>query len=120
MKHNYKTNPIVLELISTLKNRSREKEVSLWRDIASRLERPTRHFSEVNLSKINRYTKEDELVLIPGKVLGSGEVKHKLTVAALGFSESAREKISAAGGTCLSIEQLMDTNPNGSGVRIMG
>lgn len=120
MKHNYKTNPVLLDLITVLKTQSREKGVALWRDIALRLERPTRHLSEVNLSKINRYTKEDELLLIPGKVLGSGDIGHKLTVVALGFSESAREKITAAGGTCLSIEQLMDTNPKGSGVRIIG
>lgn len=120
MKHNYKTNPVILDLILALKTQSREKGVALWRDIAIRLERPTRHFSEVNLSKINRYTKEDELLLIPGKVLGSGDVGHKLTVAALGFSTNAREKITEAGGTCLSIKQLMDTNPTGSGVRIIG
>jgi large subunit ribosomal protein L15 len=39
---------------------------------------------------------------IPVKVLGDGELgKKKLTVRAHGFSRSAREKIEAAGGTCL-------------------
>src|SRR5216684_4819465 len=33
------------------------------------------------------------------KVLGDGELKHKLTVRADAFSKSAREKITAAGGT---------------------
>ncbi|MGH7814732.1 MAG: 50S ribosomal protein L15 [Candidatus Binataceae bacterium] len=41
--------------------------------------------------------------LIPGgrkvKILGSGELKQKLTVRADAFSTSAREKITAAGGT---------------------
>jgi large subunit ribosomal protein L15 len=38
---------------------------------------------------------------VPVKVLGHGELDKKLTVRAHGFSRSAREKIEAAGGTCL-------------------
>ena len=36
----------------------------------------------------------------PHKVLGTGELKVKLTVQAAAFTASAREKIEAAGGTC--------------------
>jgi len=36
----------------------------------------------------------------PLKILGSGEIKVKLTVQADAFSEAARQKIEAAGGTC--------------------
>jgi large subunit ribosomal protein L15 len=36
----------------------------------------------------------------PLKVLGNGELKSAVTVAAHKFSESARRKIEAAGGTC--------------------
>lgn len=120
MKHNYKTNPQILNLISSLKKQSREKEAPLWRDIALRLERPTRNYSEVNLSRINRYTKEKDVILVPGKVLGSGELDHQLTVAAVSFSGSAKNKITAAGGSCFTIEELMKENPEGSRVRIIG
>ncbi len=120
MKNNYKTNPHILDLVSGLKKQSREKEVPLWRDIATRLLRPTRQYTEVNLSRLNRYTKDKDLVLVPGKVLGAGEIDHKLTVAALGFSTGAKDKITAAGGSCLTIEELMSQNPDGSKVRIMG
>ncbi len=120
MKHNYKTNPHISDLISGLKKRSREEEAPLWRDIATRLLRPTRQYTEVNLSRLNRYTKDKDLVLVPGKVLGAGEINHTLTVAALGFSAGAKDKITAAGGSCLTIEELMSRNPDGAKVRIMG
>jgi large subunit ribosomal protein L15 len=42
---------------------------------------------------------------VPVKVLGRGELSKKLTVQAHGFSASAREKIEAAGGTCVLIEE---------------
>lgn len=37
----------------------------------------------------------------PVKVLGNGELSRKLTVSAHRFSESAKSKIEAAGGTCV-------------------
>ena len=120
MKNNYKTNTQLLDLISSLKTKSREKDVPLWRDIAMRLERPSRITPEVNLSRINRYTNDNDLILVPGKVLGAGELNHQLTVAAVNFSGSAKNKITAAGGSCLSIKELMDKNPQGSRVKIIG
>jgi large subunit ribosomal protein L15 len=42
---------------------------------------------------------------VPVKVLGNGDLTKALTVHAHGFSETAREKIEAAGGTCQLIEE---------------
>lgn len=39
----------------------------------------------------------------PVKILGRGELKHALTVAAHKFSASAKEKIEAAGGTVVEL-----------------
>lgn len=114
-----KTNPRFIQLINDLKTISRENGVNIWRDIAKRLERPTRHYSEINLSRINRYTSADETIIIPGKVLGAGNIGHKLTVAALNFSDSAVDKIIEKGGSCLTIEELARMNPGGSGIKIM-
>jgi large subunit ribosomal protein L15 len=41
---------------------------------------------------------------IPVKVLGRGELSKQLTVVTHGFSETARERIESAGGTCQLIE----------------
>jgi large subunit ribosomal protein L15 len=41
---------------------------------------------------------------VPVKVLGQGNLEKALTVQAHGFSKSAREKIEAAGGTCVVLE----------------
>jgi large subunit ribosomal protein L15 len=42
------------------------------------------------------------------KVLGDGELKKKLNVTAHGFSASAREKITAAGGTATALREPAD------------
>ncbi|MBC7085969.1 MAG: 50S ribosomal protein L18e [Methanomethylovorans sp.] len=114
-----KTNPRIPELISTLKEHSRNNDVLIWRDIAKRLEKPSRKYAQVNLSKINRYAREGDIVLIPGKVLGAGELKNSVTIAALGFSSTAIEKINEIGGKYLTIEQILEENPKGSKIRIL-
>ena len=119
MKITRKTNPRIPALISVLKDTARENDAPIWKDMAKRLEKPNRDYAEVNLSKINRYAAENELVMIPGKVLGAGVLGHAVTVAALGFSTTAVDKITSAGGKCMTIEQILEENPAGSGIRIM-
>ena len=118
-KRNDKSNPRLTELIRLLKQTSRENEVQIWSDIASRLEKSRNSYAEVNVSKINRYAKEGEVLIIPGKVLGSGVVETKVTIAALSFSDAAVSKINKINGECISIEQLISRNPKGSHIRIL-
>ena len=47
-------------------------------------------------------------------------VSAKHDVAAYSISAGAREKIEAAGGRVLSLAELMNENPKGSGVYILG
>lgn len=114
-----KTNPKLVELIGTLKEKSYQEEVAIWKDVAKRLERSNRRKAEVNISQINRHTSPDETVLVPGKILGSGELNHKVNVVALNFSKKAEEKIAAAGGECLDISEILDKNPKGNKIRII-
>jgi large subunit ribosomal protein L18e len=114
-----KTNPQITILIKTLKEKSYQEKAAIWKKLAQKLEKSTRSRAEVNLSQINRHTQPDELVLVPGKVLGSGVLDHKVKIAALNFSKSAEEKIGNAGGECLDINQLLVKNPTGTGVRII-
>jgi len=108
------------KLIQELKKKSIEEKVKIWKRIASDLEKPTRNRRIVNLSKIDKYTKNDEIIIVPGKVLGSGDLNKKLTIAAYAFSEQALDKIKSNDSKALHIEELMKNNPKGSKVRIIG
>jgi len=112
-------NPELRELIRFLKRKYGEMGARIWRDVAERLSRPRSRRAEVNVSRINRYTRPGDVVVVPGKVLGAGLIDHPVCVAAFSFSASARRKIEAAGGECISIRELVERNPTGSGVRIM-
>ena len=90
------------------------------RAVADELERPRRNRRVVNLSRINRYTKPNDVVVVPGKVLGMGTLDHPVTVAAFAFSKRAKELIEKAGGEAISIKELIKRNPKGSNVKIIG
>jgi large subunit ribosomal protein L18e len=114
-----KKNPSTAKLISELKALAIQQEVKLWKRIATDLEKPTRQQRVVNIYKINENSADNEIIIVPGKVLGVGELKHKVTVAAISFSTEAKEKIDAQGKT-MSITELMKQNPKGLAVRILG
>ena len=114
------TNPELVSIIRELKKKSRSEGVGLWMALAESLDTAKRSRAAVNLSRLNRNTAaEEEVVAVPGKVLGSGELDHPLTVAALSFSETAKKKIALAKGRCLSLKELMNSETAPSRIRIL-
>ena len=115
-----KTNAHLQRVVRELRDLSREHAVAIWRDVADRLERSRRNWSEVNLSRVNRYAGQDDKVVVPGVLLATGELTVPVTVAAFRASGAARKKVEAAGGKALSLLEMAAQNPKGSGVRILG
>lgn len=115
-----KTNPRLTSLITELKSVSRETGANVWSDVAARLEKPRGTHAEVNLGRIERYAIEDETVVVPGKVLGSGVLQKNVTVAAVDFSRTAETKIEQANGKAIRLEQAAQQYPDGTNVRVIG
>lgn len=111
-----KTNIQTRKLVSSLKKAG--KEIALWKRIAEEIEKPTKSMPSVNISKIDKYLREGETAIVPGKVLSVGNQTKNITVAAFKFSEAAKEKINKK-GKALTIEELLKTNPKGNKVRIL-
>lgn len=114
----YKNNQLK-ELVHELRKTSVTQDVGVWAAVAEDLERPTRRQAAVNLSALARATKQGETVVVPGKVLGDGELEHPITIAALGFSQSAQTKLKASKATIMTITELVQKDPKGKTVRII-
>ena len=119
MKTKGRTDPNKETLIRNLKGIAAENNAKIWSALASELSRPNRQRVTVNISHLNRVSNPGDILLIPGKVLGAGILDHKLKIAAESFSISAKTKIQNAGGQCLTIEELITSNPKGSQVRLI-
>jgi large subunit ribosomal protein L18e len=120
VKKSKTTNPELIELIRFLRKQGKENQAKIWQDIAEDLAGPRRKRISVNLSHLNRHTEKNETVVVPGKVLGAGEIDHPITVAAFAFSEKGKAKIETARGKILSFADLVKKNPKGSNITIIG
>jgi large subunit ribosomal protein L18e len=109
-----------LELISQLEETARKSGSALWSTVACELSKVRRSRRQVNVHRIDKHTSEGDVVVIPGKVLGDGDLGHKVDVAAYRFTAGAAKKIEEAGGTAMSISELVKKNPKGGKVRLIG
>ncbi len=114
------TNEQLQETISELRDSGHKDNSALLLRIASDLSKATRQRRVVNLSKINRFTKDGETIVVPGKVLAAGELDHSVTIAAWKFSSQALEKIQKSKSKAVSIQQLVSSGVDGKKIRIMG
>ncbi|MFH1249442.1 MAG: 50S ribosomal protein L18e [archaeon] len=92
-----KTNQELKQIVITMKKQNKI-------DLASLLSFPRRKNITVNIGRLARETKEGDKIIVPGKVLGSGDINHKITIAAVSFSSDAKNKLK----NCLvkSIEEM--------------
>jgi len=102
-----------------LRKKASAEKAPVWATVAERLSASRKNRPQVNLRKIELHSKDGDVIVVPGKVLGSGRFSKKVEVAAYNFTESARKSIEAAGGKALSILELSKRNAKGSGVRIL-
>jgi len=115
MKRTGSTNSHLRKLISLLKKQERP----LWHAVAEELEGPSRKRPHVNLYKIDKYTNDGDIVVVPGKVLGIGKLSHKVTVIALDFSASALNKIRKSGSNALPLTEGINAINKGSYCELM-
>ena len=109
-----------LELISELVKASKEGSSNVWSAVADELSKVRRNRREVNVHRLEKYTGEGDIVVVPGKVLGDGSLTHKVDVAAYRFTVGAEKKIKDAGGKAMSITELIKKNPKGAKVKLIG
>ncbi|HEY9399833.1 MAG TPA: 50S ribosomal protein L18e [Nitrososphaeraceae archaeon] len=106
--------------IWTLRNALKKNKVPIWKAVIKQLSRSRSNRREVNIGQLAHVTKDKEVVVVPGKILGSGEISHKLTLWCFTISEVATRKILDAGGKILPLDSLIKKYPDGKGVRIIG
>jgi large subunit ribosomal protein L18e len=113
------TNPELLETVRFLKTKARQDKSRIWETAAEQLSRPKGRRAVLDLNHISRSSSANSVVLVPGKVLGDGALKHPVVVGAFHFSQTAKAKIEEAGGKCVTIMDLVSKYPKGSKVQIL-
>ena len=113
-------NQVVLHMIKDLKQASKKNEAPIWSRLAELAKKPSTSKRVVNLSRINNTTKDNDVLFVPGKVLGTGNISHKITLCSFSISTSAANKIIQNGGKIMTYSDMIKKYPTGKGVIIFG
>ena len=106
--------------IWTLRKAFKNNKVKIWKALEEEFSKSRSNRRLVNIQKLNKVTKNGDTIIIPGKILGNGILKHKLTVYAYSFSETALNKLNESGTEIISLQSLINRYPDGKGVKIIG
>ena len=113
-------NQIVLRMAKDLKKASSKNNALLWAKLAEYALKPSSARRNINLYRIGQLVKENDTVVFPGKVLGIGDIPHKITLCPFSISNSAATKVLEKGGKIVSHAELIEQNPTGKGVVLLG
>ena len=113
-------NQIVLHMIKDLKQASKKNEAPIWSRLADLAVKPSTSRRVVNLTRINKTTKENNILFVPGKVLGTGSISHKITLCSFSMSTTAAKNIVQTGGKIMNYSEMIKKYPTGKGVIIFG
>ena len=102
-----KTNPLLRELIVLLKKQKK----GMWVRVADLLSRPRMYV--VNLEKLEKLSKEGEKIVVPGKILAAGALKHSIKLAAFSISQSALSKLKKSKSQFITIQEMLKQSPEG-------
>ncbi|MCV0391696.1 MAG: 50S ribosomal protein L18e [Nitrosopumilus sp.] len=114
------TNQVVIRMARDLKKASTKNDAPIWAKLAEYALKPSVARRDINLKRIAQLTKENDTVVFPGKVLGTGIIPHKITLCSFSISNSAANKIIENGGKLINYSDLIEQNPTGKGVVLLG
>ncbi len=104
-----------LQLLNALRKAKRP----VWSDVAERLRKPRRVRAEITLSRLDKVTTENALVVVPGRIVSTGTVSHKMTVGYLAATKTALVRLKQAGVTALPLPQFLQKHAQDKGIKIV-
>ena len=114
------TNQVVIQMAKDLKKASSKNDAPLWSKLAELAIKPSSARRTINLKRIGQLTKDNDVVIFPGKVLGTGTMPHKITLFSFSISNSAASKIKESGGEIVGFSDMIEKYPTGKGVSLLG
>ena len=110
----------LIKLVKELRIASKKNEAPIWSKIAKNALKSNSNKRTINLKKIDALTDDGSAVVISGKILGTGNLSHKVLVSSFSISNSAAKKIKESGGQVLKFSDMIEKFPTGKGVKIIG
>ncbi len=115
-----KVRPSISKTVGALEKAAHGNEAPIWSKIIKMARGSISADRVVNIKKIAEHTNEGDSVIVPGKVLGVGDIPHKITLYSFSISEPAAKIITKAGGSVKPVEDAVKNHPTGKGLIMLG
>lgn len=116
-------NPYTRLLIKLYKFLARRTDSKFCSTVLKRLHQSKTNAPPIGLARLAKYmkNKDGKIAVIVAKVTDDVRMLEcpKMSVCALGFTESARKRILSAGGECITFDQLALRAPMGQGTVLL-
>ncbi|HMK32111.1 MAG TPA: 50S ribosomal protein L18e, partial [Nitrosopumilaceae archaeon] len=109
-----------IQMVRELKGASKKNNAPIWSRLAELALKPSSAKRTINVGQIDKFVKDNDVIVVPGKVLGTGNISHKITLCSFSMSTSSAKKVLQSGGKILSFSELIKNHPTGKGVVIIG
>ncbi len=83
------------------------KNAGLSQSAIFRASKPRRQRAQVTLLKLEKYAKENDNIIVPGKILGTGKLTKKFNISAVEYSKSSLNSLKGAGCKILDISSMI-------------
>jgi large subunit ribosomal protein L18e len=113
------TNQLVIQMVKELKGASKKNNAPIWSRLAELALKPSSARRTINIGQIDKFVKDSDVIVVPGKVLGTGNISHKITLCSFSMSTTGAKKVLQSGGKILSFSELIKSHPTGKGVIII-
>ncbi len=102
-----------------LANQLRKAKRPVWTRVREILLQPKRREVEVNLYKLDQVTAANDVVVVPGKVLGIGKLTHPLTLAYVDASQTALASLKESKSNAVPLASFLEKNAGAKNVKIV-
>ncbi len=105
------TKELTREIIVDLEKKGKKTGKAIWKNLATRLRKPTRIRAKINLYKIEEMVKKNtgKVFVVPGKLLATGVLTSKVEIACFDYSEKAKERVEAQKGKVMDFKELVES-----------
>ena len=114
------TGQVILQMAKQLRGASKKNNAPIWLKLAELALKPSRSRRVVNLGQLDKFVNDNDVVVVPGKVLGTGNISHKITLCSFSISTTGAKKVTQSGGKLVDFTHLIKNHPTGKGVKIIG
>ncbi len=84
------------------------KNAGLSESAIFKASKPRRQRVKVTLLKLQKYAKDNDNIIVPGKVLGTGKISKKFNISAIEYSKSSLERLKEAGCNIVDIKNMIE------------